>query len=583
VTEGSLPPEIGALLEENKKLRLENKKLARELKYELANSERNMTRAEARENLSRVITAEKTKLDFYMSTLLSNSPGLILFFNSGGRLVFASDSYLERSGFHVLGLVAGKTYRELLSPVMDEEFLARAERLFGISVSQKRTVEAEHDIDFGNNGDARHYLMQVIPMMEKGGQAEGFMALFYDTTEITRARLEAERARELAEQSTKAKSDFLSRMSHEMRTPMNAIIGMTNIAMGSGDPGRKEYCLEKIKDASAHLLGVINDILDMSKIESGKFEISESAFNFGNMLRRVADVINFRVDEKRQKLVVDMDEKIPQNIVSDEQRLAQVIANLLSNAVKFTPDHGTITMAVRKTAAEGEIPTIRFSVKDTGIGISKEQQSRLFNSFEQADGGISRKFGGTGLGLAISKRIVELMGGQIWIESKLGSGADFIFEIKAKFVDDGSYIPGDAGDAESLSGSDDGIFRGKRVLLAEDIEINCEVLSSLIEHTEVTLEYAEDGNEALGKFTSDPDGYDLILMDVHMPNMGGYEATRRIRASGLNRSAAIPIIAMTANVFREDIERCRAAGMNGHLGKPIDAAAVIAKMKEYLL
>jgi PAS domain S-box-containing protein len=580
----SLSLDIEALRDENKKLRLENKKLARELKYEQANSERNKTRSEARESLSRVISAEKMKLDLYMNLLLSNSPALIIFFNREGRLAFASDSYLRQSGFKALGMVAGKTYRELLSPVVTDEFLLRAERLFGIAMSKRHMVEAEQDIDFSLNGDPRHYLMQVIPMVEENGQAEGFMILFYDTTEITRARREAERARELAEQSTKAKSDFLSRMSHEMRTPMNAIIGMANIARSSNDPARKEYCLEKIDEASVHLLGVINDILDMSKIESGKFELSESGFNFENMLKRVVNVINFRVDEKHQTLVVDVDERIPANLISDEQRLAQVIANLLSNAVKFTPEHGTITLSVREMSAESELHTIRFSVSDTGIGISEEQQSRLFKSFEQADGGISRRFGGTGLGLAISKRIVELMGGRIWIESELDKGSNFILEIKVK-PDWGENREESISSEEedSLISSDEGIFSGKRVLMAEDVDINCEVLSALIEHTEVTLDFAGDGKEALDKFSADPDGYDLILMDVHMPNMDGYEATRRIRESGFERASTIPIVAMTANVFREDVERCRSVGMNAHLGKPINVSEVIAKMKEYLL
>jgi CheY-like chemotaxis protein len=324
---------------------------------------------------------------------------------------------------------------------------------------------------------------------------------------------------------------------------------------------------------------VINDILDMSKIESGKFELFESVFDFENMLMRVVDVVNFRVEEKRQSLVVDVDEKIPRILISDEQRLAQVITNLLSNAVKFTPDGGTIVLSAR--AGESGTDTIRFSVKDTGIGISKEQQPKLFTSFEQADGGISRRFGGTGLGLAISKRIVELMGGRIWIESEIGKGSDFIFEINVKSSDEGENAALNKNDSPDMG--EDGIFKGKRVLLAEDVEINCEVLTSLIEHTGVVLEYACDGLEALNKFSGDPEGYDLILMDVHMPNMDGYEATRRIRASGLNRAKEIPIIAMTANVFREDVEKCRAAGMNAHLGKPIDVGDVIAKMKEYLL
>jgi CheY-like chemotaxis protein/two-component sensor histidine kinase len=318
----------------------------------------------------------------------------------------------------------------------------------------------------------------------------------------------------------------------------------------------------------------------MSKIESGKFELSEEAFNFGDMLKRVLDVIGFRVDEKNQTLSVMVGDDIPEVIVSDEQRLAQVIANLLSNAVKFTSEGGEISIAAAVSAFDGDICKLRVVVADNGIGISEEQKSKLFRSFEQADGSISRKFGGTGLGLSISKHIVDMMGGRIWVESELGRGSAFIFEV--------NVLTGDAyeetePDEIGIAESDDGVFRGKRILLAEDVEINCEVFSSLVEHTEIDIDFARDGREALDMFTAEPDRYDMILMDIHMPEMDGYEATHRIRASGLKNAATVPIVAMTANVFREDIERCRAAGMNDHLGKPIDAGEVIRKLREYLL
>ncbi|MDR1651624.1 MAG: response regulator [Synergistaceae bacterium] len=709
-----LPPDGTALQSEIRRLTSENRKLARELRYERALHERNRTTFEVKDNLSRVISTERNRLDLYMNLLLSNCPDLILFFSNEGRLILASESYIKLSKTQASGMISGKTLREIISPVVSEEFLERVVRLSGISLSGRRIVEAEEDIDFSGGGNVRHYMIQIIPMVEDSGDLRGFAVFFYDTTETSRARKEAERARRMAEQSTRAKSDFLSRMSHEMRTPMNAIIGMTTIARSTDDPRRKEYCLEKINEASAHLLGVINDILDMSKIEANKFELSCSEFNFEKMLNRVTNVINFRVDEKRQNLLVKIDESIPERIISDEQRLSQVITNLLSNAVKFTPDRGVITLSAQKVSYGDGVCAVRISVKDTGIGISEDQQGKLFASFEQADGSISRKFGGTGLGLAISKRIVELMDGRIWIESKLGHGAEFIFEIKVKsagkpgrrllpqdvnwknlrvlavddapeileifrsilspygvfsetalsggealeeiqraqkpfdviFVDwkmpdmDGvefirrvksiagnpvvimisaadlseiqeqakevgvdmflqkplfpsnvfniinecmSNAPDQAKAAESTVKSEDGIFEGKHVLLAEDVMINCEILSSLIEHTGVKLDLAEDGEIAVSKFSASPEKYSLILMDVHMPNVDGYEATRRIRALDNPHAKTVPIIAMTANVFREDVERCRAAGMNDHLGKPIDAAEVIAKMKSYML
>jgi hemerythrin-like metal-binding protein len=529
---------------------------------------------------------------------------------------------------------------------------------------------------------------------------------------ISRELMEKARAAALAQavQASKAKGDFLSNMSHEMRTPMNAIIGMTSIARSSSEMERKDYCLNKIEDASTHLLGVINDILDMSKIEANKLELSEVEFSFERMLQKVVNVVNFRVDEKNQDLIVHIDSGIPRHLIGDDQRLAQVITNLLSNAVKFTPENGSIKLKAESVKKEGDVCTIKIDVSDTGIGISEEQMPRLFTSFEQAENTTSRKFGGTGLGLAISKRIVGLMGGDIGVKSKRGKGTTFSFTISLRegsekhqhklystaswknlrilavddaeptreyiaditrqfgalcdmaaggeealeiikengtydiyFVDckmphmdgielaahikrlhgdeaptivmisftDWSYIedeakeagitkflgkpifPSDIADcinecmgngniveAESAGGETD-CFKGYHMLLAEDIDINREIVLALLEPTEVEIDCAENGAEALQMFSDNPERYDMIFMDVQMPEMDGYEATRRIRALGTPAAALIPIVAMTANVFREDVEKCLAVGMNGHVGKPLDFEEVLNVLRQY--
>ena len=237
-------------------------------------------------------------------------------------------------------------------------------------------------------------------------------------------------ARDQAEESNRAKSDFLSNMSHEMRTPLNAIIGMISIGKSADDPDRKDYTLGKIGDASVHLLGVINDVLDMSKIEAGKFDLSPIDFDFEKMIRKVVNVINFRVEEKRQALSVSIDKKIPRRLYGDDQRLSQVLTNLLSNAVKFTPEQGAISLNTYLDKEEDGVCMLRVDVSDTGIGISGDQQKQLFSAFQQADNSTSRRFGGTGLGLAISKSIVDMMDGSIWIESELGKGSTFSFTIK---------------------------------------------------------------------------------------------------------------------------------------------------------
>ena len=383
--------------------------------------------------------------------------------------------------------------------------------------------------------------------------------------------------------ASQAKSDFLSNMSHEMRTPMNAIIGMATIGQKSHDLSRKDYALHKIEDASTHLLGIINDVLDMSKIEADKLELSAVDFCFDDMLESVVSVINFRVEEKHQNFSIHRDSKLPGFIVGDDQRLAQVIMNLLSNAVKFTPEGGEIGLNASLVDEKDGICELRVEVTDNGIGISAEEQKRLFRAFEQAESGTSRKFGGTGLGLSISKRIVELMDGDIWAESEPGEGSRFIFTVKVKRSKLGSadFAHGET----SVNGEPSGqnycnVFPDKHLLVAEDVEVNREILLALLEETELNIDCAENGKEAVEMVLSAPDKYDLVFMDMQMPEMDGLEATRRIRAA-LRRDRALPIIAMTANVFKSDIEECLAAGMNGHMGKPLSLFEVLACLRKY--
>ncbi|WP_461256655.1 ATP-binding protein [Treponema sp. R80B11-R83G3] len=405
-------------------------------------------------------------------------------------------------------------------------------------------------------------------------------------TELVKLQVNLETALEAAEAANRAKSTFLANMSHEMRTPMNAIIGMVAIGKPAANIERKDYCLTKIEDASRHLLGVINDVLDMSKIESGKFDLSPQEFDFEKMIRRIVDVVNFRVNEKMQKLNVHIDDNIPRTIVADDQRLAQVITNLLGNAVKFTQESGIIRLDAKFLGEENDLCVIEISVSDNGIGISAEQQKRLFTSFQQAEASTTRRFGGSGLGLAICKSIVEMMGGKIWIKSEPGKGSVFTFTIKVKKGESNGTIDRDSAehgkDEKEKKISIDGIFAGRRVLLAEDVEINREIVLALFEPTKLEIDCAMNGRDAVKKFSENSDLYELIFMDIQMPEMDGYEATRRIRAMSLPKAKNIPIIAMSANVFREDIEKCLQSGMNDHVGKPLDFKEVLEKLNKYL-
>jgi signal transduction histidine kinase/CheY-like chemotaxis protein len=386
---------------------------------------------------------------------------------------------------------------------------------------------------------------------------------------------------ERAEKASRAKGDFLAQMSHEMRTPMNAILGMSAIAKNTDDPVRMKESIRKIEVASEHLLGVINDILDMSKIEAGKLDLDNSDFDFHKIIEQTVQVNNFRVGEKGQQFIIRVDHRIPRFMKGDGQRLSQVLTNLLSNAVKFTPRDGTIKLIIKLIEEIGDSFVIETEISDTGIGITEEQKQRLFNSFEQADNTTARKYGGTGLGLSISKNIIELMGGEIWVESVHGEGSVFTFTAVLSRASSDGAEEADSANSDAVPERVDR-FDGRRILIAEDVEINREVVLSLLEDTGLEIECAENGRQVIDMFVADPSRYELIFMDIQMPEVDGYEATRTIRALPVTGAKDIPIIAMTANVFKEDIERSMAAGMNDHIGKPLMRDEIIGVLHQYL-
>ena len=363
--------------------------------------------------------------------------------------------------------------------------------------------------------------------------------------------------------ASKAKSAFLANMSHEIRTPMNAIIGMSYIAKESlNDKEKVAESIEQITRASGHLLELLNNILDMSKIESGKFKLAPEPFSLQSALDEAVSIFTLRCNEKNISLIMDID-ALPAVVLGDALRLKQVIINLLGNAVKFTEPEGEVCLGVSGEEIEGTLK-LRVSVRDTGIGMSEEQISRLFNAFEQADGSIATRYGGTGIGLALSQHLVGLMGGVITVESLPGHGSIFSFAIELPIsASDGEDDGKQACDSLDLS--------GKRLLIVDDVEINRIIMSEFLSKTNAVIEEVQDGAQAVSAFTESPEGYyDLIFMDVRMPNMDGYEATRRIRAMSRKDAAALPIVAMTANAYREDVEKALAAGMTAHLAKPLE-------------
>lgn len=365
------------------------------------------------------------------------------------------------------------------------------------------------------------------------------------------------------DQASKAKSEFLSRMSHEIRTPMNAIIGMTEIAMQDREvPPKVQTYLEKISTSSDYLLSLINDILDMSKIESGKMKLELLDFDLEQWVRDMDDLI--RPQAVQKGIIYTTETHFVQKwVVGDAMHLKQVMINLLGNALKFTGKDGHILFAVNQRRTAPDQTEISFSVEDTGIGIEAEDQKRIFHSFEQAGESTARRFGGTGLGLAISSQLVQMMDGEINLESEPDKGSTFSFAIT---LEDGTKQE----EEENVSKETDSL-RGKRVLVVEDNELNAEIAGSILNLHGIQAERADNGLQGVKAFSEkEPGYYDAVLMDIRMPVMDGLEATKEIRKLPREDARTIPIIAMTANAFDEDMKKSIESGMNGHLAKPID-------------
>ena len=416
------------------------------------------------------------------------------------------------------------------------------------------------------------------PIAGADGAVNGFVTIYHDVTAERRHQKELEEARQLAEAASMAKGQFLSHMSHEIRTPLNCVIGMAYLALKTElDPRQRDY-LEKIRFASEHVLRIIDDILDISKIEAGKMDVQEIEFPLEQVMQTLSAVVAQKAASRQLELAFDLDPALPPMLVGDPLRLGQVLINYTNNAIKFS-ERGRVEVRARMVDGGAQHCLVRFEVSDQGIGLSEAEIAKLFVSFQQADASTTREYGGTGLGLAICKELAGLMGGDVGVDSEPGVGSTFWFTARLG-VPAGAALLDQLGDAAAglLAQGDSPTLRAARILLVEDNTFNQQIAQELLEESGATVYLANNGVEALQIL--EQAGFDCVLMDLQMPQMDGLEATRRIRATP--RLAALPVLAMTATATTEMRMRCLDAGMNDFISKPIRPALMCQTIAAWL-
>ena len=456
-----------------------------------------------------------------------------------------------------------------------------------LTKKEKDTVDAIFHMKDERTEELKYMKLRVYPNIESE-KAIRYIISISDQSDMVRSEQILKDALLNAQHANNARQEFLSRMSHEIRTPMNAIIGMTLIATTNiSNQERVEDCLKKISFSSKHLMSLLNDILDMSKIEDGKMDVCKETFDLKLILNAIFSIYDTECKAQEKNFDIQVSGVEEELLIGDSKRMNQILLNLLSNAVKFTPKGGSIVLKIEKKHRKADSILLCFTVCDTGIGMSQEFMQRLFNPFEQADNTIAQKYGGTGLGMSITKNLVTLMDGTIHVKSKLGEGSCFSVElpfgVPEELDNKEKEILLNQGKVKEIEIQNEIKLSGYRVLVAEDNVINREIAVELLHMMEIEVDSAEDGKRAVEKFlASEPGTYHGILMDIQMPIMDGYQATEEIRLSTHPQAKTIPIIAMTANAFLEDITAASAAGMNSHIAKPVEIEKLYHILKEFL-
>ncbi len=482
------------------------------------------------------------------------------------RYTFVSEKVMEARGYGPEAMIG----KSILDQV-DKSEVERIRKILEDSLEIKKSFSVEFKVGSEEILESWEKI-NGVPMYDEAGRFSGFRGAGSSITGRKRAEQALVEAQKRAEAASQAKSDFLATMSHEIRTPMNGVIGMAQLLKKTELDETQKKHVEVINQSGKMLLSIINDILDYSKIEAGKLEIESHEFVLSELINKVRELMQLHFDESGNSFIVTINDGA-NRLLGDVTRLRQVLVNLISNANKFT-HHGTVELRVT-VIPDNKEDCVRFTVKDTGIGISEEAQKRLFESFTQADSTTTRKYGGTGLGLAISSKLVSLMGGAISLKSKEGVGSEFSFELKLKRVDDLDKKTIEESQPEACVPD----LKGMSILLVEDNMVNQLVAKSMLEQSGLSVDVADNGVIAVKKAKSN--NYDLILMDLNMPEMDGIEATRLIKQASKNGDTAI--VAVTANASLNDRQRCREAGMDDFMSKPFEIEELDNVIRKWLI
>jgi PAS domain S-box-containing protein len=572
-----------ALVTENQDLRAQIKKLNRQL----ATLQKTITRAEAvyatRDRLASIINAERSKQERFLNMMLENSPNIILLLDQNGNFAYCTDAFMRIAGISNFGLIDGRHYTEIFERFNNPDLLRHVTKRVTRALGQHNTIIGQETIDIGDG--PRVYNITTTAMRNEDGVALGILSLYHDVTETLHAK-------EAAEAANRAKSEFLASMSHEIRTPLNAINGLAELELRKNLPRDTLVNLEKIYGSGVTLLNIINDILDISKIESGRFELIPIDYEVASIISDTVSMNIVRIGSKPITFKLNVDEDLPNRLFGDELRVKQVLNNLLSNAIKYTPQ-GTVELGFSCVREGGEI-WLDCYVRDSGIGISEEDVSRIFSDYQQVDMMNHRTVEGTGLGLSISKRLVQMMGGDISVESEYGHGSKFSFRVRQGITDP---RPIGKENAENLQGFR--FLEGQsrrvknvnyvpmpygKVLVVDDVTTNLDVAKGMMAAYEgLVIHCVTSGQEAINLIRKEEIHYDVVFMDHMMPGLDGIETVKIIRNGIASEYAKnVTIVALTANAIVGNDKLFLENGFQAFLTKPIDVLKLDAVLRQFV-